>query len=191
MPIEIVEDSVTAASLASHSEISAAFQVESLLGLTLIEDGLGGVEFTDSPVGEFWVKDYDDREAPTGWAKRFDVSNWVLLTAYDSEERVGGAVIALDTPELHMLDGRQDLAVLWDLRVAPEARGSGVGESLFRAVETFSRSRGCHTLKVETQNINVPACRFYQRMGCTLGAVNRFAYPDLPDEVQLLWFKNL
>ncbi len=54
-----------------------------------------------------------------------------------------------------------------------------------------SRSRGCHTLKVETQNINVPACRFYQRMGCTLGTVNRFAYPDLPDEIQLIWFKNL
>lgn len=123
--------------------------------------------------------------------KRFDVSNWVLLTAYDSGERVGGAVIALDTPELHMLDGRQDLAVLWDLRVAPEARGSGVGESLFRAVETSSRSRGCHGLKVETQNINVPACRFYQRMGCALGAVNRFAYPGLPDEIQLLWFKDL
>lgn len=191
MPIKIIEESVTAAGLASHSEISAEFQVESFLGLTLIEDGLGGVEFTEISVAEPWVKDYDDRETPTDWVKRFDASNWVLLTAYDSEERVGGAVIALDTPELHMLDGRQDLAVLWDLRVAPEARGSGVGESLFRAVETSSRSRGCHDLKVETQNINVPACRFYQRMGCTLGAVNRFAYPDLPDEVQLLWFKNL
>lgn len=191
MPIEIIEEPVTAASLASHSEISAAFQVEAFLGLTLIEDGLGGVEFNEIPVGEPWVKDYDEREAPTNWAKRFDLSNWVLLAAYDCEERVGGAVIALDTPELHMLDGRQDLAVLWDFRVAPEARGSGVGESLFRATETSSRSRGCHGLKAETQNINVPACRFYRRMGCTLGAVNRLAYPDLPDEVQLLWFKNL
>ena len=191
MPIEIIEESVTAAGLARYSEISAAFQVESLLGLALIEDGLGGVEFTEIPVGEPWVKDYDEREAPTEWVRRFDVSNWVLLTAYDSEERVGGAVIALDTPALHMLEGRRDLTVLWDLRVAPEARGRGVGESLFRAVETSSRSRGCHDLQVETQNINVPACRFYRQMGCTLGAVNRFAYPDLPDEVQLLWFKNL
>jgi hypothetical protein len=28
-------------------------------------------------------------------------------------------------------------------------------------------------------------------MGCALGAINRFAYPDLPDEVQLPWRKAL
>jgi hypothetical protein len=28
-------------------------------------------------------------------------------------------------------------------------------------------------------------------MGCTLGAIDRFAYLDLPDEVQLIWVKQL
>jgi hypothetical protein len=28
-------------------------------------------------------------------------------------------------------------------------------------------------------------------MGCRLGAINCRAYPELPDEAQLLWFKNL
>jgi hypothetical protein len=46
-------------------------------------------------------------------------------------------------------------------------------------------------LEVETQNVNVPACRFYARMGCTLGAINCFAYADAPDEVQLRWYKPL
>ena len=31
----------------------------------------------------------------------------------------------------------------------------------------------------------------YRRMGCTLGTIDRFAYADLPDEVQLMWFKEL
>lgn len=186
-----LREPVTATSLASHAEIPAAFLVESILELALVADGLGGVELTETPVGEPWVKDYDDREPPTDWVERLDVSNWSMLTASDTGKRVGGAVVAFDTPEVQMLDVRQDLAVLWDIRVAPRARGSGVGESLFRAAETSSRWRGCHTLKIETQNINVPACRFYRRMGCTLGAVNRFAYPDLPDEVQFLWFKTL
>ena len=35
------------------------------------------------------------------------------------------------------------------------------------------------------------ACRFYQEMGCTLGGIDRFAYPRLPGEVQLLWRKAL
>ena len=43
---------------------------------------------------------------------------------------------------------------------------------------------------VETQNVNVRACRFYARQGFALGAVNRDAYPDLPDEVLLLWYKE-
>jgi streptothricin acetyltransferase len=46
-------------------------------------------------------------------------------------------------------------------------------------------------LKVETQNINAAACHFYARQGCTLGGINRFAYPLLPLEVQLLWYKDL
>jgi hypothetical protein len=28
-------------------------------------------------------------------------------------------------------------------------------------------------------------------MGCTLGGIDRFAYPELPREVQLLWWKAL
>lgn len=75
--------------------------------------------------------------------------------------------------------------------VAPAARGQGVGTRLMRHVEQWAQERGCRTLKIETQNINVPACRFYARGGCTLGAVLLHAYPELPDEVQLLWYKDL
>jgi hypothetical protein len=46
-------------------------------------------------------------------------------------------------------------------------------------------------MRIETQNINVPACRFYARRGYLLGAVHRYAYPQLPDETQLLWYKEL
>jgi hypothetical protein len=35
------------------------------------------------------------------------------------------------------------------------------------------------------------ACQFYARQGCTLGAIHRFAYPELPEETQLLWYKQL
>jgi hypothetical protein len=46
-------------------------------------------------------------------------------------------------------------------------------------------------LKVETQNTNAPACRFYARHGFELRVVNRAAYPTLPDEIQLFWYKDL
>jgi GNAT superfamily N-acetyltransferase len=104
---------------------------------------------------------------------------------------VGGAAVAFDSPAVHMLGGRDDIAVLWDVRVSPEERGAGLGSALFQAVVEWAAARGCCWLKVETQNVNVAACRFYQKMGCALGAIDRFAYPELPGEVQLLWRKAL
>jgi hypothetical protein len=32
---------------------------------------------------------------------------------------------------------------------------------------------------------------FYPKMGCTLGAIDRFAYPGLPGEAQLVWWQAL
>ncbi len=46
-------------------------------------------------------------------------------------------------------------------------------------------------LIVETQNINVPACLFYAKHGFYLGAINRYAYAELPDEVELIWCRKL
>lgn len=102
-----------------------------------------------------------------------------------------GAVVAFDTAGVSMLEGRGDPAVLWDIRVHPASRSSGIGSLLFRAVKAWARDRNCRALKAETQSTNVPACRFYTRMGCKLAAIDRFAYADLPDEAQLIWIKEL
>jgi len=73
-----------------------------------------------------------------------------VLSAWSHGARVGGAVIAWNTPTVHLLEGRTDLALLWDLRVAPESRGQGVGTALFQAAESWAASRGVRWLKVET-----------------------------------------
>ena len=108
-----------------------------------------------------------------------------------SGTRVGGAVIAFDSAGVTMLEQRRDLAVLWDLRVRPDLRARGIGAMLFRAADTWAAGRGCAEIRVETQNTNVPACRFYARQGCSLRAIDRFAYPHRPDEIQLLWDRFL
>ena len=181
------------ARLGLHGEVPIGFLVEHVLDVSLVEGGLGGVMLSERAVEVPWLKDYDaiQGEGPTSWPGRFDVTSWGLISAHEAGERVGGAIVAFDTAGVAMLDGRNDLALLWDIRVRPETRSSGIGTLLFRAVEAWARDRRCRTLKVETQNTNVGACRFYRRMGCTLGAIDRFAYADLPDEVQLMWLKEL
>jgi GNAT superfamily N-acetyltransferase len=193
MSLEIRQKAPTKRALSEHGKISIAFVVDRILAVTLADGGLRGVSLTVTPAADPYVKDYDaiEGEGPARWAERFDVSNWGLIEAGRDGTRVGGAVIAWRTADLHMLGGRDDVAVLWDIRVAPEQRGAGVGSALFRAAESWASAHGCGWLKIETQNVNVAACRFYQRMGCTLGAIDRFAYPELPGEVQLLWWKAL
>ena len=191
MDVELHEEG--AASLADYGRVPIAFVVDRVLDGAVVGDGLGGIALVERPVSVPWTKDYDADagEAPARWAKRFDVSRWGFLLARAGGEPVGGAVIAYDTPGVRMLEERRDLAVLWDLRVAPERRGAGLGRRLFAAAERWAAARGCAWLKIETQQINVRACRFYARQGCTLGAIHRFAYPALPDEIQLLWYKRL
>jgi GNAT superfamily N-acetyltransferase len=180
----IVEEPWSA--LAAYATVPIAFTVRSVLDIA--EDGA----LIERPV-EPYVKDYDalPGEAPTAWPAHFDLARWGLLGAHDDGRRVGGAAVAFHTPGVHMLEGRRDLAVVWDLRVAPDARGRGVGAELFAAAEAWARARGCRELKVETQNVNVPACRFYARQGCTLTEARRGAYPTLPHEIQMIWRKPL
>lgn len=191
MRIEVSEEPTTA--LVEYARVPIAFEVGQILDLMVQGNGLGGFILSERSLDAPYVKDYDaiKGESPAQWAERFDVSNWGVFVARLEGRRVGGAVVAFNTEGLIMLEGRGDLAVLWDIRVSPTARGQGVGSALFRAVEAWSSARGCRQLKVETQNVNVPACRFYARQGCVLGAIHRFAYPELPDEIQLLWYKVL
>lgn len=191
MRVEVSEQPLT--SLEEYANVSIAFKVSRVLDVAEQDQSRGQFILTERSPDLPYVKDYDaiDGEQPHQWARRFDVSNWGVFMAQIEGRRVGGAVVAFNTPSLMMLEGRDDLAVLWDIRVSPEARGRGVGSALFRAAEAWAKARGCRQLKVETQNINVAACRFYARQGCTLRAVDHYAYPGLPEEIQLLWYKAL
>ncbi|MBU8933269.1 MAG: GNAT family N-acetyltransferase [candidate division Zixibacteria bacterium] len=189
MNIHIREED--SSNLTEYAETPMAFTVNSML--TIKETGLGGIILKEHKVDPPYTKDYDacPGEGPLTWADRWDLSNWVFLSAFSSDKRLGGAAVAWNTPGVFMLEGRQDLAVLWDIRIHPEHQGKGVGSHLFKAAEAWSIGKGCQCLKIETQNVNVPACRFYQKQGCVLGAINTFAYPDLRSEICLMWYKDL
>jgi GNAT superfamily N-acetyltransferase len=193
VPMDLIIREEPIALIEEHATIRSSFVVERCFDVSTPNGGLGDIVLTEVAVEPPWLKDYDaiKGEGPTRWPKRFDTSNWGLIAAHRDDARVGGAVIAFNTAGINMLEGRRDLAVLWDIRVRSDVRSQGVGRALFQETEKWARSQGCRTLKVETQNINVPACRFYSKMGCTLGAIDRYAYLDLPNEVQLLWFKEL
>src|SRR5438552_1267002 len=112
MTIKIIEESTSA--LSDYAKISIAFRVESRLRVELLDNGLAGITLIEEKVEAPYIKDYDAirGEGPTRWAKRWDLSNWGILSRFDDKRRVGGAVVAWNTPGLDMLGGQTEVAAL-------------------------------------------------------------------------------
>jgi len=188
---EIVEEPVSA--LEEYGQIPITYDVRSVFDVRVVDSGLGGFSLVERTLEEPYTKDYDALRdgGPAQWAAKWDLSQWGVISAVAAGQRVGGCVLACKTNGLDLLEGKHDIAVLWDLRVDPDHRGSGIGTRLVAAATEWAKKRACRLLKVETQNVNVPACRFYAARGFVLGRVDCFAYAELPDEVQLIWHKTL
>jgi ribosomal protein S18 acetylase RimI-like enzyme len=187
---EIREESP--ADFSAYARVPIAFHCDRVLDVEA-HPPHGPVALVERRVDPPFTRDYDALPGnhPTDWPAAFDVSGWGIFAAVEHDVRVGGAVVAMQTPGLDLLEGRADLAVLWDIRVAPAARKRGVGTALFTAAEHWARCRGATELLVETQNVNVPACRFYASQGCHLRTVRAGHYAEFPGDVQLLWVKSL
>ena len=154
----------TMAALGEYTKVSIAFTVESKY-VAVPNEGSAGWTLTKEPVDTPWVKDYDSGEPPTRWL-RWDTTNWRLISAFSGDERVGGAIVVSRSHELDFLEGRHDLAALWDIRVAPEWRRHGIGSMLFRAGRSdMPKSVGC----VEAQDRDARHQRERLRLLCEAG----------------------
>ena len=156
-------------------------------------NGMDGITFQKKKVSPY-TKDFTENANYKRWKRQFDLENWNFFVAFDGNRPVGGSVLCSHSSELNMLEGREDLGVLWDIRVDSGYKHCGVGQRLFQLVKDRAENLGLIQLKIECQNNNVPAVDFYFRQGAHLGAVNRYAYygdEDAAEEVQLLLYLDL
>jgi len=176
-----------------YDKIPMLVPVKSVFVLEKMENGLGGILFKEVPVKEY-SKDLGKYAVPTNYSKEFVLTNWAFFMAFDDEHPIGAATVATKTKNLIMLDGRDDISVLWDLRVDDRYKRQRHGKKLFDMATEWSKIHGCKQMKIECQNNNVPACRFYQKQGAVLGKIDEHAYlhdSQIKDEVQLIWYLDL
>jgi GNAT superfamily N-acetyltransferase len=111
---------------------------------------------------------YGDRE----WAGRGGAAYFtdlltdpraVPLLARDGDRAIGHLVGRVLEPETLQTGTR--IAVLESMRVAPEARGRGVGGRLVAAFLTWAKERGAVRAGVTAYTANEGAQRFYARHG--------------------------
>lgn len=186
MRIEVREETVT--SIEAYARISTAFRVERQLVIPTVPWPESGGPLHDEPVVSPFTKDYDTipDNRPTDWVRCVDTTRWRVFTAVVDNTRVGGAILA---PADDQRAATRGVIELRDLRVAPTWRRRGIARTLWATIEAAAMAAGTLAIDIETQQINVAACRFYAAHGCVLVGVDRAAYPLLPDEVRLRWRK--
>jgi ribosomal protein S18 acetylase RimI-like enzyme len=191
MTVIVLEDDP--AGLADYAAVPIGFTVAEVFDDAAVAVLLRGDDARATPLAAPYVKDYDTHpdDHPLAWQRRFDLTRWTILAAWSGPQRVGGAVIIQDDPQIELLRDCPDCAQLWDIRVAPAWRARGVGSALLRAAQDVAVRRGARAMRVETQQVNVPASRFYARHGFRLERADPHAYHDAPGETQLLWRRSL
>ena len=188
---------VGAEMLPLYAGIPESFRVESVLRVVPADQGLGGLVFERQEVKPYmkWVERRDEASEPLVWPEEYDVDEWGIFMAFRGGRPLGGMAIGADAPSgLRSPFECDDVAVVWDLRVRPEARGRGIATELFRRGADWARERGFRRLKLEVTGANLPMCRFCVKMGCDLAAVHRYGYemvPEASDEAMLIWFYGL
>lgn len=174
--------------LDTYETIDFRFTTDKIYQLNKINNGLGGILLEEKNVKQF-TKDFGKQISE--WTKKVSKVNWKMYVAKDNDKLVGGCIIATKTKDVHMLEGRDDLAVLFDIRVIEEYKSQGIGYHLFNLAKYWSKKNGFRQLKIECQSSNYNAVNFYHRQGAILCSIKEFEYADYPNEVQLLWYLNL
>lgn len=86
-----------------------------------------------------------------------------------------------------------NFAYVEELYVSESARGQGIGRRLVERAEDWAAERRLKGLMLETQDLNLAACRFYAKTGFQIGGADTLLYEGLGTEVAeeraIFWYK--
>ena len=80
----------------------------------------------------------------------------------------------------------------YNITVKKEARKRNIGTSLINQAQTWATDLNLKGFMLETQDINLGACKFYIKNRFTLGSVDIMLYNNFEnrDEKALFWYKK-
>lgn len=154
----------------------SSFPVRSRLVLRA-EAGSIRYDIVDVPVytKQYGVEQFD----PASYLENPDRA---ILFAYLDEERAG---------QIRLRKFWNGYAYIDDLAVEEKYRRQGVGRRLMDSAIEWAKARGFPGIMLETQDINVPACRLYASCGFALRGFDTHLYKALDpatDEIALYWY---
>jgi len=166
----------TAATLAQVYACDSSFTVTSKLQLNATD---GVITYTVVAVPPY-EKQYPHEVGE--YDSYINQSNSAIFLAYMNEQIAGRVVLKKNWNGFGYVE---------DITVNRPYRKQGVGQQLMQQAVEWAKEEGLPGLMLETQNNNVPACRFYERFGFKLRGFDTELYRALmptTDEVALYWY---
>ena len=74
-----------------------------------------------------------------------------------------------------------EIMVLHTLVVDPQCAGSGFGTAFVSYYEQYAKEHGCHYLRMDTNQINTAARRFYAKLGFRESGIVGCVFNGIPD----------
>lgn len=179
-----------AADLPRLAEIDPSFTSRTVLAVEKSGSGLAvGWRLEERPLPTPYDKrhhyDFDDTEI-ANVRRRFEQGTGLHLVVEWRDQLAG--ILDVEAQDWN------NTALIWNIMLDRAIRGQGVGRALFERAVTWGRMQGFRALQIETQTNNVPACKFYVRIGCAISGIHDTYYTNRDiqrQEVAIFWTYRL
>jgi ribosomal protein S18 acetylase RimI-like enzyme len=119
----------------------------------------------ETPYKKHWKP---DSETDTRYRRVIDQG--ASLGVYDRDKLIGIAIAEKQAWNRTLW--------IWEFHIDQNHRGRGLGRQLMDQLAELGKKIGCRVMVCETQNTNVPAIRFYRRVGFEIGAIDLSYYTN-------------
>ena len=138
----------------------------------------GNWSYTEEIYEQSYMKEYSsDFIDYTAYIDNPDKS---IFLAYSDAKCIGQIILKRDWNEYAFIE---------DICVVKSLRGQGIGTALMQKAIEWAENSNLQGLALETQDNNLLACRFYEKCGFVIGAVNTMLYRNFDnEEFAVFWY---
>ncbi|ULO08545.1 GNAT family N-acetyltransferase [Paenibacillus sp. 19GGS1-52] len=143
------------------------------------EDGIWS--YTEELFSEQYYKQYDKEDIDISC---IDDENKAVYLYYFDNNCIG---------QIKLRAHWNGYAFIEDISVAKKMRGKSIGTALLNKAAEWAKQNKLMGLVLETQDVNLLACRFYAKNNFIIGAVDTMMYSNFPtaNEIAIYWYKKI
>ncbi|EPY13450.1 MULTISPECIES: GNAT family N-acetyltransferase [Paenibacillus] len=134
--------------------------------------------YTEERFDEPYFKQYEEEEFDNCYIEDEDKA---VFFYYGEDSCVG---------QMKICSNWNGFALIEHIQVAAAWRHKGIGTALLKTAVEWAMQNNCAGLMLETQDVNIQACRLYAKYGFVIGAVDNMMYANFATakERAIIWY---